>query len=195
MFPRTLSYACSRYADPRCCGRGAPRSGSSIPDRMQLNGANLQGAYLVNARMRQASLIGAQLYDADLRECDLSNSDLRNANCRSASLERSRLAWAYCRLADFTDANLTNADLSGTDLTGAHIERAILIGTGLDKEDTESSFIRRWLPVVNKFVTHLMDLMGGSSEQSDDIVQQVLLDLTIRSRSKKWMDNAQVTEG
>lgn len=58
---------------------------------------------------KSLDLSGANLKDANMVQYDLSGVILRNAN----------LAGADLRLVDFTDADLSGADLTGADLTGA----------------------------------------------------------------------------
>ena len=69
--------------------------------RADLYGANLRGADL-----RDANLRGANLYRADLRGANLSDADLRRADLYGANL---------------SDANLYRADLYRADLRGADI--------------------------------------------------------------------------
>ncbi|EDS1605712.1 pentapeptide repeat-containing protein [Salmonella enterica subsp. enterica serovar Uganda] len=74
--------------------------------RADLCGANLRGANL-----RDADLRGANLRDADLR-----GADLRGANLRGADLRDADLRGADLRGADLRDADLRGADLRGADL-------------------------------------------------------------------------------
>ncbi|ECK6945033.1 pentapeptide repeat-containing protein [Salmonella enterica subsp. enterica] len=74
--------------------------------RADLCGANLRGANL-----RDADLRGANLRDADLRGADLRGANLRGADLRDADL----------RGADLRGANLRDADLRGADLRGADL--------------------------------------------------------------------------
>lgn len=152
-----------------------------LPDGMCLNGAVLEGAYLVNAIMHRVKLISAQLYGSDLRDCDLADADLSHADLRSSSLEGARLTGAHCEYANFTDANLTNAQLGSSELTSALIGGAILVGTGLDNGETESTLIRRWYPAVMASA----QWWTGDSDQAADIVQQVVLQLILGWRSRK----------
>ncbi|EKH5613044.1 pentapeptide repeat-containing protein [Salmonella enterica] len=69
--------------------------------RADLCGANLRGANLRDADLRGADLRGANLRDADLRGADLRDADLRGADLRGA---------------DLRDADLRGADLRGADL-------------------------------------------------------------------------------
>jgi DNA-directed RNA polymerase specialized sigma24 family protein len=169
---------------------GKAKARVELPDGMQLNGAALEVVQIVNAKMQHASLIGAQLYDADLRGCDLTDADLSNSDCRNALMEGAWLTWAHCEHTDFTDANLTSAKLSGANFTGALIDGAVLVGTQLDRQDAESMLVRRWFPMVTKLVD---EAIKGDSD-AGDVVQQVLLDLAIGSKSKQRPAIAEFTE-
>ncbi|EAY9149506.1 pentapeptide repeat-containing protein [Salmonella enterica subsp. enterica serovar Uganda] len=74
--------------------------------RADLCGANLRGANLRDADLRGADLRDADLRGADLRDADLRGADLRDADLRGADL----------RGADLRDADLRGADLRGADL-------------------------------------------------------------------------------
>jgi hypothetical protein len=76
--------------------------------------ANLRGADLSNARLRDANLSCADLSNAYLRGADLSNANLSNAYLRGADLSNARLR----------DANLSCADLSNADLSNAYLTDA-----------------------------------------------------------------------
>ena len=74
-----------------------------------LRGADLQQADLQNSYLQQAYLRGADLQQADLRGAGLQDADLRNTNLRGADLQR----------ADLQDADLRGADLQQACLEGA----------------------------------------------------------------------------
>jgi len=93
--------------------------------------ADLSGAYLRNAYLRNADLSGAYLRNADLRNADLSGAYLRNADLRSADLSGAYLRNADLRSADLIGADLSGADLSGADLIGAYLRSADLSGADL----------------------------------------------------------------
>jgi len=76
-----------------------------------LEGANLEGAYLDATDLRGANLLGARLRGAYLCWADLFGADLRSTDLRGACL------WG--------------TDLSGADLYGAYLYGAQLIGTDL----------------------------------------------------------------
>jgi len=79
--------------------------------------ANLRGADLRGANLREANLRGA-----DLREADLSEANLRGAYLRGADLYRADLSGAYLRGADLSEADLSGAYLRGANLNNCKIE-------------------------------------------------------------------------
>jgi hypothetical protein len=78
--------------------------------------ANLGGADLRGADLRDAYLRGADLRGADLRDAYLGGADLRGADLRGADLRD-----AYLGGADLRDAYLRGADLRGADLRDAYL--------------------------------------------------------------------------
>ncbi|ENY9945282.1 pentapeptide repeat-containing protein [Salmonella enterica subsp. enterica serovar Newport] len=98
--------------------------------------ANLYGADLYGADLRDANLCGANLYGADLRDAylcdaDLRGADLRGANLCGANLYGADLYGADLRDANLRDANLCGANLYGADLRGADLRDANLCGANL----------------------------------------------------------------
>ena len=85
-------------------------------ERADLQGADLQGAYL-----QGADLQGAYLQGADLRRAYLQGADLRRAYLQGAYLQG-----AYLQGADLQGADLQGADLQGADLRRAYLRRAYL---------------------------------------------------------------------
>ena len=79
--------------------------------RADLRGANLRGANLRNADLHGAGLCGADLRNANLRGANLRSADLRNANLRGANLCDANLRGVDLRGADLCDAGLCGADL------------------------------------------------------------------------------------
>ncbi len=73
-----------------------------------LRDANLRGAFLCGADLRDADL-----RDADLRGAFLCGADLRDADLRDADLRGANLCDADLRDADLRGANLCDADLRG----------------------------------------------------------------------------------
>jgi len=88
-----------------------------------LRDADLRNADLCRANLRNANLRGANLRDADLRNADLCRANLRNANLRGANLSNANLRGANLRDADLLGANLSDADLCRADLFGASIDQ------------------------------------------------------------------------
>jgi uncharacterized protein YjbI with pentapeptide repeats len=88
-----------------------------------LAGANLAGAYLIHADLREADLSGAILVFADL-----SGADLTGANLRQAKLRGSSLVEALLTCADLGEADLEHATVSGT---AFHDCRNLHTATGL----------------------------------------------------------------
>jgi hypothetical protein len=64
----------------------------------------------------RANLYGADLWDANLRDANLRGADIRDANLTGVNLTS----------ADLTGANLTGVNLTSADLTGANLTRASL---------------------------------------------------------------------
>ena len=78
-------------------------------------------AWLKNMGGERADLCGADLRKADLRDADLCWADLRETYLRDACL-----CGADLRKADLCDAYLCGADLCGVDLCGAYLRGAEL---------------------------------------------------------------------
>lgn len=100
-----------------------------------LSGADLTGAYLIEADLTGAYLSGGHLSDAHLRRADLSDADLNDAHLSRADLTEAILRGARLRRADLTDAHLRGADLSGAHLSGADLSGADLSGADLSGAD------------------------------------------------------------
>ena len=78
-----------------------------------------------------ANLNGAGLLKADLREARLNGADLRYADLRGADL----------RGADLLDADLNNADLRGADLKGAKMYQHMIDEASLTQKQREGIII------------------------------------------------------
>ena len=118
-------------------GRRADLSGANLCDAdlrdANLRGADLSGANLCDADLRGANLRGANLRGADLRDADLSGANLFGANLRGADLRDADLSDADLSGADLRDANLRGADLSGANLRGADLCNANLSRASMDQ--------------------------------------------------------------
>jgi hypothetical protein len=118
---------------------------------VNLQGANLKGAYLyvanlLGADLREALLLGADLREAlllgaDLREADLKGAYLKGANLQEANLlganllganlQAANLQYANLQYASLREANLQATKLEGADLKGANLQEADLLGANL----------------------------------------------------------------
>ncbi|UCI32133.1 pentapeptide repeat-containing protein [Mesorhizobium sp. B4-1-4] len=123
---------------------GAILNGADLREA-NLSGANMSGAYLRGANLTEAILRGTRLDGADLRGAnlssarlylaDLSGADLRGANLAAADLFPANLNGADLRKANLYSANLRDACLRGADLRGACLESAVLVDTDLTDAD------------------------------------------------------------
>jgi len=107
------------------------------PDiKVNLRKANLEGADLFGADLREADLFGADLREADLggadlREANLFGADPRGANLFGAKLNDANLFGANLFGANLFGADLREADLGGADLRQANLYEANLFGANL----------------------------------------------------------------
>jgi uncharacterized protein YjbI with pentapeptide repeats len=96
---------------------------------MRLQKADLQGADLSDANLRNADLLQTDLSGANLTGADLRGATLGFTDLSGASLTGANLSGAIFEAAIFSGAFLIGADLSGTDvrfgLTQEQIESAI----------------------------------------------------------------------
>lgn len=117
--------------------------------------ANLEGADLNNAFLSGYDLQHANLYKATLVNADLSGADLSGADMKSANLENANCSGADFTAANCFEANLECADLSlailkQTNFSLAHLKEAIFSGADL----SFASFIGADLRQAN-FETHV----------------------------------------
>ena len=111
--------------------------------RIEVNGgtytigpeANLSGANLSGADLRDARLSGADLSFAILSGADLSGADLSAANLSAADLSAADLSDANLNRAAFLFASLDGVDLSWANLIGANLIWANLSGADLFAAD------------------------------------------------------------
>jgi hypothetical protein len=104
--------------------------------------ANLRGADLSRANLRDANLSGADLSCSNLRDANLSGADLSRANLRDANLRDANLRGANLRGASLSDANLSGADLSCSSLSDANLSGANLSSASLWNCSGERSRIK-----------------------------------------------------
>ncbi len=100
-------------------------------DQLDLSDANLSGAILIGADVREDDLSGAILSEADLGWPILSGANLSKADLRRADLRRADLRGTNLRRANLIEAILSGADLSGAGLSGANLSGADLSGVSL----------------------------------------------------------------
>jgi uncharacterized protein YjbI with pentapeptide repeats len=106
--------------------------------------ADLRGANLRRADLRDADLRGANLRRADLRDANLRGANLRRADLRDANLSGADLSGADLRRADLFGADLFGADLRDANLRGADLRRANLRRADLRRADLDFSCWPLW---------------------------------------------------
>lgn len=99
--------------------------------RIDLSGACLRQATLVDAPMESAALTRTNLSYALLIGSNLSTAYCNQAVLEGADLETTNLSYADLESASLVDANLRSANLSGADLRGANLTGAVLRDTDL----------------------------------------------------------------
>ncbi len=109
---------------------GADLSGADF------TGADLSGAHLEGVKARatgfgMANLKGARLFHADLRDASFTKANLEHVDARCADFTRARLREANLKDADFTSAIFREADLSLSEVSGAAFYNADLRGARL----------------------------------------------------------------
>ncbi len=108
-----------------------------------LGGANLKGAYLVGAHMEGANLIGANLKRASLYKANLKEANLYIAHLEGANLRYANLEGAGLGGVNLEGAYLGGAHLKGAGLGGAHLEGAYLGGANLKGADLSNANLEK----------------------------------------------------
>jgi uncharacterized protein YjbI with pentapeptide repeats len=131
--------------------RDANLEGAALGDegnlkRANLTGANLNYTYLAFVDLQGAILERANLVDTELANANLVDTELANANLVDANLSAANLAGA-----NLSGANLTRATLIGTNLSGANVRNANLTGANLRNANLEDA---------NLTGATLIDVMG-----------------------------------
>lgn len=111
----------------RCLLDSAELSGADL-SRAHLRDASFQRAVMTGARLAEADAQNARFVSAGMAGADLSGAVLRSADFTRADLKGAKLAGADLRRATLFRADLTDADLSGADLGGANLSGALLGG-------------------------------------------------------------------
>ena len=102
---------------------GADLNGAHLVEA-NLNNANLRWVNLTGAFLSDANLSGAALFSADLTKAHLFKTNLTNAAFGGADLADALLAGANLTYAGLNDANLNGADLIEANLDGAQLTSA-----------------------------------------------------------------------
>jgi len=84
-----------------------------------LLGANLKGAFLVDADLSYANLFSANLQNAFLDEARLENANLNDANLKGATLEDAKLEGASLQRTSLEGANLMGASITRDQVVAA----------------------------------------------------------------------------
>ncbi len=119
--------------------------------RANLQGANLQGAYLQRANLRDADLQGAYLQRAYLQDADLQGAYLQGVNLQGADLRGVNL-----RYANLQGVNLQGADLQGADLRGAYLHGSDFRGADLSSFQIAQHCELRVYKKVQGKIVHLL---------------------------------------
>jgi hypothetical protein len=90
-------------------------SGISLPS------VDLSGACLAGADLTRADLHGSRLWGADLRRADAAEVNLYKADLKGARLHQCNLRKADLRGANLVETNLWQTDLTDADLAGARV--------------------------------------------------------------------------
>ncbi len=106
---------------------------------VDLEGANLNGADLRNAVLKQSNLSGVKLDNAMLANADLSYSTLANASLVNADMKQSNLKGADLSYTDLSEADLKNARLEEANLYNAILVNAKLEQVNLRDTDLEGA--------------------------------------------------------
>lgn len=118
---------------------------------LELNSAELNGAYLCEADFSYAEMMLVSLNEASMErtkfnQAYLMGADSIDAYLHQAELVKANLVGADLSGADLTEANLTEcnlggADLSNADLRGANLTEAVLIGANLKNANLQGAII------------------------------------------------------
>src|SRR5579864_3260258 len=93
---------------------------------MQLQHADLKGAYLEGSSLEYANLEGADLRACHLEEVNLGMANLQGAYCEQAHLEGADLWFAHLEGAFLWNTYLQGARFYEAHLEGAHLDRLVL---------------------------------------------------------------------
>jgi len=111
----------------RCLLDSAELAGADL-SRAHLRDASFQRAVMTGARLAEADAQNARFVSAAMAGADLTRAVLRSADFTRADLKGAKLVGADLRRATLFRADLTGADLTGADLSGANLSGALLGG-------------------------------------------------------------------
>jgi len=134
--------------------------------RACLNKANLRHANLWNAYLSRAELVSANLFHADLWNCDLHVANLEQADLRGAGLGNANLSHAVLVGADLMDASLPGANLTQSDIRNADLTKADLSGAIFVKTKVD----KVKLSGSTVYGISVWDLDGEIEEQRDLVI-------------------------
>ena len=108
-----------------------------------LAGANLAGANLNSANLAHANLDSSRLFAADLDRANLNSANLAHANLGSANLDSANLDSSRLFAANLNFADLDHARLFRANLGGANLDNADLFRANLNFADLEGASLFR----------------------------------------------------
>jgi uncharacterized protein YjbI with pentapeptide repeats len=169
---------------------GLTKGENSILQGLDLSGANLanarlNGANLTGARLGEANLAGAQLGKANLARTQLGEANLAGTNLWRANLTGANLWYANLTGTRLGEANLAGAKSGRANLTGAELGKANLTGAQL----VIANLARTQLGEANLTGTNLWraNLAGANLRSAEFNEETVLSDKT------QWTPNTDMT--
>ncbi|MDP2727159.1 MAG: toll/interleukin-1 receptor domain-containing protein [Dehalococcoidia bacterium] len=148
-------------------------------ERLDLSGADLSGANLMDADLRRADLIVANLGRADLTwahlsRADLFGADLTGADLTGANLIRADLTAANLSVADLGRADLTFANFRDTNLKDANVSQATFAGTSLGGVDVSQAMglkgVKHEIPSHVGVDTLMASFRGAGNKFTPDLL-------------------------
>jgi uncharacterized protein YjbI with pentapeptide repeats len=122
---------------------------NTYKDRLNLNGANLNGsdldeadlsgAKLIKASLNEANLSGAKLNESDLHKASLNGASLNGSNLNRANLNEASLNGATLIEAQLAKASLNGATMIGTDMALVNLIKASLLITNLSNANLSNA--------------------------------------------------------
>lgn len=127
----------------------------SLPENMDLQGAQLEQVSLEGAELRGADFRQSNLSEAIFSGANLHEAILTDANLEKANLSNTVLVSADLSYATLNGCNLENANLYGADLSYADLVDSFLIGSNLEDANLDGASLRgAALPNILKLRIH-----------------------------------------